>query len=26
VRVVSVRDMNRRERSAYAKHENEAGA
>lgn len=24
--VISVRDMNRRERSAYAKHENEAGA
>jgi uncharacterized DUF497 family protein len=26
VRVISVRDMNRRERDAYAKHENEAGA
>ena len=26
VRVISVRDMNRRERGAYAKHENEAGA
>ena len=26
VRVISVRDMNRRERDAYARHENEAGA
>jgi uncharacterized DUF497 family protein len=26
VRVISVRDMNRRERNAYAKHESEAGA
>jgi hypothetical protein len=26
VRVISVRDMNRRERDAYAKHENETGA
>ena len=26
VRIISVRDMNRRERGAYAKHENEAGA
>jgi uncharacterized DUF497 family protein len=26
VRIISVRDMNRRERDAYAKHENEAGA
>jgi len=26
VRVISVRDMNRRERDVYAKHENEAGA
>ena len=26
VRVISVRDMNRRERDAYAKHENEADA
>jgi uncharacterized DUF497 family protein len=26
IRVISVRDMNRRERDAYAKHENEAGA
>ena len=26
VRVISARDMNRRERGVYAKHENEAGA
>jgi uncharacterized DUF497 family protein len=26
VRIISVRDMNRRERDAYAKHEDEAGA
>jgi uncharacterized protein len=26
VRVISVRDMNRRERDAYAQHENQAGA